>query len=281
MVMVPVIDTKEYSIERATYDRLVSNFEEYYLKDKVRKCPKCGDGIDPVYRISVQNNLDLVVVYRCPVCDELIVAKYKEKHDLEEYQSLGFELVEIHPKGNHLAKQFSEEIKEVSSRFCRVYGQAEKAYNDNLDEICGAGFRKALEILIKDYLINDDCKKATEALDKLKLEVNALDEQDKADKLKKIGKNTPVAKYINGSGITVKDVVLKSKLDKCIEYCVSDPNILECAHQARYIGNDETHYDSKLDDATTEDLKLLIDLTVNWIKTEKLTERYKNRFYQR
>lgn len=269
-----------YSAESAAYDRLVSYFENYDLNGKVNSCPYCGKGIEPVYRISVTDGLDLVAVYKCPSCNKLIVGRY-ESRECHDDGHIIWDLKEIFPRPN-IVKEFPECIKEISPRFCDIYSQCERAYNEGLDEICGVGFRKALEVLIKDYLINDKCKKSKEVLDKLKEDINKLGNEEKDNRLREIGsKNSPIVKYINEKNISVKDVVLKSTLEKCIEYCISDPRIIECAHQARYLGNDETHYERKVDNATIEDLKLLIDLTVNWIETEKLTEKYKGRFLKK
>lgn len=46
-----------------------------------------------------------------------------------------------------------EEIKVYSESFVRIYNQALQAEKTGLDEICGLGYRKAFEFLIKDYLL--------------------------------------------------------------------------------------------------------------------------------
>jgi hypothetical protein len=48
---------------------------------------------------------------------------------------------------------FAECIQEVSPKFCEIYDQAHKAEGFSLLQVCGVGYRKALEFLIKDYLI--------------------------------------------------------------------------------------------------------------------------------
>jgi hypothetical protein len=50
-------------------------------------------------------------------------------------------------------KRFPEEIGKISKKFIEIYEQAEFAEDKGLDQICGPGFRKALEFLIKDYCI--------------------------------------------------------------------------------------------------------------------------------
>lgn len=48
---------------------------------------------------------------------------------------------------------FQDEVLEVSSDFVKIYKQAAEAEFMKLDSIAGVGYRKALEFLIKDYLI--------------------------------------------------------------------------------------------------------------------------------
>jgi hypothetical protein len=50
---------------------------------------------------------------------------------------------------------FTDPVKEISENFCDIYGEAHKAEEFGLMQICGVGYRKALEFLIKDYLIRN------------------------------------------------------------------------------------------------------------------------------
>lgn len=50
--------------------------------------------------------------------------------------------------------EFNVVIKELSQSFCKIYNQAFAAEQMGLDQVCGVGYRKALEFLIKDYLIS-------------------------------------------------------------------------------------------------------------------------------
>jgi len=47
----------------------------------------------------------------------------------------------------------SEIIRGVSPDYCEIYDQAHKAEQADLDLVAGPGYRKALEFLIKDYLL--------------------------------------------------------------------------------------------------------------------------------
>jgi hypothetical protein len=50
--------------------------------------------------------------------------------------------------------EFNVVIKELSQSFYEIYNQAFAAEQMGLDQVCGVGYRKALEFLIKDYLIS-------------------------------------------------------------------------------------------------------------------------------
>jgi hypothetical protein len=52
--------------------------------------------------------------------------------------------------------QFEKFIQDTSPAFCTVYSEAYEAEQLGLTEICGVGYRKALEFLIKDYLIKNE-----------------------------------------------------------------------------------------------------------------------------
>lgn len=46
---------------------------------------------------------------------------------------------------------FSATIRSISPQFCTVYKEASLAESYGLDQVCGVGYGKALEFLIKDY----------------------------------------------------------------------------------------------------------------------------------
>lgn len=52
-------------------------------------------------------------------------------------------------------KEFNSEIKDLSPDFVAIYNQSLHAEQEKLDRICGVGFRKALEHLLKDYIISE------------------------------------------------------------------------------------------------------------------------------
>jgi len=128
----------------------------------------------------------------------------------------------------------SEIIKGISPDFCAIYEQAQKAEQHGLELVAGPGYRKALEFLIKDYIIS------------------GFTEKDEALAAK-------------------KDTVEKTQLGTCIATHIKNENIKGIAKRAAWLGNDETHYVRKWEDKDLQDLKKLIRLTLHWIEMETLT----------
>jgi hemerythrin len=56
--------------------------------------------------------------------------------------------------------KFSNEIQSISPSFVKIYNESHFAEEHKLLEICGVGYRKALEFLVKDYLIKKNPEKA-------------------------------------------------------------------------------------------------------------------------
>lgn len=71
-----------------------------------------------------------------------------------------------------------------------------------------------------------------------------------------------------------EDKIKALMLSPCITEYISDVSVKECAKRAAWLGNDETHYTRKWDDRDINDLKLLVQLTTNWIDSSILTSRY-------
>jgi len=207
-------------------------------------CPVCHIEIKPLYRYAWLNDkiLDekrLQIIFLCPNenCQKLFISYYRpprlgERHVLDiDYYYNGS------APGGIRKKVFPEEIAKISPKFCKIYNQAKEAEERRLKEICGAGYRRALEFLIKDYLIKEKVEKA------------------------KIIQETP--------------------LGTCIDKYVASERIKDCAKRAAWLGNDETHYIRIWEDKDLEDLKDLIELTVNWIRDEHLTRRIKKEMPER
>jgi hypothetical protein len=76
-----------------------------------------------------------------------------------------------------------------------------------------------------------------------------------------------------------KSELIKSTLiGQCIDKWIDDPKIKKCAKLATWLGNDETHYERKWKFKDINDLKSLIRLTLMWIESNILTQKYEEDF---
>lgn len=129
---------------------------------------------------------------------------------------------------------FPPEIVNISAMFVTIFNQSIKAEHNDLDQIAGPGFRKAIEFLIKDFIISKFKPDETERIDKIK----------------------------------------KMFLAQCIEEFIDNSQIKQCSKRAVWLGNDETHYIRKWDSKDIQDLKTLISMTVNWIELDVKTNEF-------
>jgi len=155
-----IINAQEESIE-VKVDRLPD------------KCPICHVNVLPLYVTGVlpsskttpENHKIIQTIFKCPRinCQELFIADYIEfgikygGKDTYTFQS--FELRSVAPS-RYQDKKFPESICEISSMFCNVFNQSAHAESLRLTDIAGSGYRKALEFLVKDFLISEETEKA-------------------------------------------------------------------------------------------------------------------------
>lgn len=121
-----------------------ASINNYSIEKEVDTCPHCNKGILANYINHSIIDKELVVIYTCPICNGVIIAKYMRFGNGVYYISNKY------PSDKN-TKVFDDTIKNISQSFCTIYNQAKEAENINLNEICGIGYRKALEFLIKDY----------------------------------------------------------------------------------------------------------------------------------
>lgn len=94
----------------------------------------------------------LFALYFCPKCEECFMAHYSIEILDCDYPSRG-KLLYLTPYAE-AKTEFSKEITDLSPSFVSIYNQSEKAESIGLSEICGLGYRKSLEFLVKDYAIH-------------------------------------------------------------------------------------------------------------------------------
>jgi hypothetical protein len=118
------------------------------------QCPLCHHKViaKALYikeRLSTDGAL-LEIIYECPNqdCDELFIGYFAGlavPGPIRLYRTRPFTPVPI---------ILPQPIQDISPAFCVIYGEAHQAEELGLTQICGVGYRKALEFLIKDYLID-------------------------------------------------------------------------------------------------------------------------------
>jgi hypothetical protein len=214
------------------------------VKEAPEYCPLCHVAIDAEFRFAffrdndyptIKNNF-VQAVLQCPRadCRRIFIAYYRQLNDQypRERDRPKYELTAVAPYA-YKEKAFPESITKLSSSFCAIFNEAAEAEGRELKNIAGPGYRKALEFLIKDFLIDEY---PTEASD-----------------------------------------IKKTWLGDLIRDKIQDGNIKGCAERATWLGNDETHYLRKWQDKDIGDLKILINLCVNWIDNHRLTQEYMNK----
>lgn len=118
-------------------------------------CPQCRIGIEAkplsAYIIENKSTHRIYALFCCPACEMCFVGVYSIGPNFSISESdTRFEYTFPESK---TVTNFSDEINELSPQFVAIYNQSENAENQGLSQICGLGYRKALEFLIKDYAI--------------------------------------------------------------------------------------------------------------------------------
>jgi hypothetical protein len=206
------------------------------LNEYPDKCPICSKNGQPQFLVGCIDTTthSCYAVFRCPVskCRGLYTGFYKISKTVT--MNWDGDLTKIMLARHTDEKPFPKNITEISPSFCQIFNQAHLAEENGLNQICGPGYRKALEFLMKDFLI----------LHKFK-----GDEEKKGE-------------------------IDKSFLGKVIQNFIDDERIKQCAKRAIWLGNDETHYVRKWEDKDLKDLKSLILLTVNFTDSSVEADRY-------
>ncbi len=68
--------------------------------------------------------------------------------------------------------------------------------------------------------------------------------------------------------------IKRMPISQCINSYVDSNKLKLTAERAIWLGNDHTHYEQKWESKDLNDLKILIKLSINWIESELLTEKY-------
>jgi hypothetical protein len=212
-----------------------------FATDHPGECPICHHKIAPTlkYAMAQAKAPEIQATYRCTNtrCAKLFLAYFSNPYHNPRCGQT-YELAATLPITQQ-RQDFADSIRVVSPQFVSIFNEAYAAEQLGLGEICGVGYRKSLEFLIKDYLIGHI----------------PTDDPDRVEKTEQ----------------------LKAKsLGNCIAQDISDQNIKVVAQRATWLGNDETHYVRKWTGKDVNDLKKLIALTVHHMESEALTAQALN-----
>ena len=138
----------------------------FNIKDKMRReytveippgCPVCDVAShllnNNIYSFMVEKSdfsANLYSCYVCPNCLNAFMTHYTTDYVNDDDEESVYPITGYSPSPYNKI-YIQENIKDFSPRYCTVMTQAALAEQNSLNEICGIGYRKALEIIIKDY----------------------------------------------------------------------------------------------------------------------------------
>ena len=145
------------------YDDSIENNRTIEV-ETVSCCPHCGYSIKPETNLVDRKPSFAWLLHQCPNCDKFFLSEYTIT------DSFSYDLVKTYPTFIPRV-EVPDKVETVSPRFKKIYQQASTCESMSLDEIVGMGYRKALEILVIDYLLSigyteDDFKEKTIHLNK-------------------------------------------------------------------------------------------------------------------
>ena len=125
------------------------------------KCPFCHHTITPVlshkrsFYDSDENKHVIELTLTCPNsnCNRSHLIFTRQVATPSNAGGTFFDFIEI-ARGRPSPLNFDQIIHEISPAFVEIYTEAHQAEENGLTNICGVGYRKALEFLIKDFLIS-------------------------------------------------------------------------------------------------------------------------------
>lgn len=126
-------------------------------------CPFCNvinspdvhSGVYDLYPYDDDNDIEYknaYIFFTCSNCHESFMGIYTLSTPEINYQNPIFSLTKVFPNQLHFKEV--PEITAFSPSFVRIYSETLYAEQEGLAELTGMGFRKALEFLVRDYLVS-------------------------------------------------------------------------------------------------------------------------------
>jgi hypothetical protein len=147
------VNPEEFEEGNAMVVHVRTNGLDVSVDEHPDRCPRCHALIQamPVYaqrQLEHKKHIPLQVVYRCgnAACVQLFLGDFTGPTADRTY--ILYNVAPMGPK----KRDFTDTVENISKSFCEIYNEAYAAEQDKLMQICGVGYRKALEFLVKDYL---------------------------------------------------------------------------------------------------------------------------------
>lgn len=126
------------------------NFSGNYKKPSV--CPHCGFGTDaPLHQkgtFSFNGHYLFIATCTCTACGKNFFFSCEYNFGKTDYDPIIYPSIAFTPYSNDI-------FEKISPRFTDMYNQAlQSEFHKNI-ELAAVGYRSALEILIKDYAVNE------------------------------------------------------------------------------------------------------------------------------
>jgi hypothetical protein len=141
---------------------IVPNIRSLEIDRQPDNCPLCNNAIYPLETPTANIGPDgLERIFRCPrqECQRFFIARYtSQTYGTPNAFYFLDELLPITIKKS----EHSDTINTVSPDFVAIVDEAEGTEKSGFKQVCGPGYRKALEFLIKDYVIRSHPNKAEE-----------------------------------------------------------------------------------------------------------------------
>ena len=116
--------------------------------------------IDSYYSVDADDIYHVFLLEYCPACLGISIAEYYTR---KAYRVLDVtDKIPIHFPTAVIYTKFDPHIAALSPSFVELYHQSEAAEQRKCTDICGMGYRKALEFLVKDYLVHKSPDKRPE-----------------------------------------------------------------------------------------------------------------------
>lgn len=140
--------------------RLFRNRDGSFLSTDLaipEQCPFCKRYITPSLEVTSRAVSDdgrtgpIIGYWSCNGCAQTFAVRYKTRGDMQDGIHRYY-VGDMLPPMIRLT-EVDEQIRRISPRFEELLHQAEFACDNDLVDLAGMGFRKALEFLVKDYLI--------------------------------------------------------------------------------------------------------------------------------